>query len=571
MKKNLMGLTDVPIDTMEHDLFQISPYVEGLTNFINVCETPMTISIQGDWGTGKTSMMHMLEKQLQDIVYPIWFNTWQFSQFHMGNTLAFSMLDVLIQKLGDDNGMAKHMVKIFAGIMSRAVKTAAVVTIDSAVGGEAANIAKKVTEGNSDTNIAKEIMQLKDHFQEMVDEKLKKEHKSKVVVFIDDLDRLDPEKAVELLEVLKIFLDCENCVFILAVDYEVISLGIRQKYGDLNAIQKGKSFFDKIIQLPFKMPVAHYTIRNYVQYLLQRIQVELTDKDIDLYIALIQTSIGFNPRSIKRLFNIYQLLDFISKKAIPIEDVAERRRLLFAVVCLQTSFEDLYSYLSKGSFTADTLLALLGGNEQAKAIIAKFLPDTQNEKLFARKLLRLQSFLRYFLQALNPNADGEQLCSDEDIEKLKIVLQSSSVTAVGGTDMTTEEDLIMENILFCSAKMKEVVHELNGLGNFVVMPLPINDNGKRRIVASARNTPTSVSKLDMDFTCDSGDTIAFNISMTGKLGLNPLTIKNVERQRRGNTNIFTYNYRNLFRLNKNNSALVAQTVKMLHFIFEKLK
>jgi uridine kinase len=43
----------------------------------------MTIAIQGDWGSGKTSMMNMIQEQLDDRVVSTWFNTWQYSQFNM--------------------------------------------------------------------------------------------------------------------------------------------------------------------------------------------------------------------------------------------------------------------------------------------------------------------------------------------------------------------------------------------------------------------------------------------------------------------------------------------------------
>ena len=74
----------------------------ALCSFIRSCETPMTISIQGDWGSGKTSMMNMMnmmKSNLQGAVWPIWFNTWQFSQFDMGNSLAFSMMDAILKGL----------------------------------------------------------------------------------------------------------------------------------------------------------------------------------------------------------------------------------------------------------------------------------------------------------------------------------------------------------------------------------------------------------------------------------------------------------------------------------------
>ena len=57
-----VGVTDAPLLSMDEDLFSVKPYVTGLSSFINTCETPMTISIQGDWGSGKTSMMNMIKE-----------------------------------------------------------------------------------------------------------------------------------------------------------------------------------------------------------------------------------------------------------------------------------------------------------------------------------------------------------------------------------------------------------------------------------------------------------------------------------------------------------------------------
>ena len=37
----------------------------------------MTITIQGDWRSGKTSMMNMIREQLEKKVITTWFNTWQ--------------------------------------------------------------------------------------------------------------------------------------------------------------------------------------------------------------------------------------------------------------------------------------------------------------------------------------------------------------------------------------------------------------------------------------------------------------------------------------------------------------
>ena len=80
----MRGLTDKPAIK---DNFQIESYINGLCDFITTCTAPMTISIQGDWGTGKTSIMQMTRDRLGSNIHKVWFNTWQFSQFNMGEQL----------------------------------------------------------------------------------------------------------------------------------------------------------------------------------------------------------------------------------------------------------------------------------------------------------------------------------------------------------------------------------------------------------------------------------------------------------------------------------------------------
>ena len=71
------GYTDGPAI---EDNFNIERYINGLTSFIKNCNTPITMAIQGDWGTGKTSIMSMvknkIEKENNGDIHLVWFNTW---------------------------------------------------------------------------------------------------------------------------------------------------------------------------------------------------------------------------------------------------------------------------------------------------------------------------------------------------------------------------------------------------------------------------------------------------------------------------------------------------------------
>lgn len=324
-------------------------HLDGLSRFIKACNTPMTISIQGSWGSGKTSIMKMVEHEIEKDVIPVFFNTWQFSQFDLGNSLAFSMIKVLLNKLQDDESFIKHFTSVCSNALTTALKSVSIYNINVDL--------KKCTEKTADDNYAEQIENLHQHFQEVVNNACQREHKDRVVIFVDDLDRLVPSKAVELLEVLKLFLDCKQCVFVLAIDYEVVIRGAIKKYGFASynsekidekernrEYEKGKSFFDKIIQVPFKVPVAVYDIKNYLKDGFNKINLKIDDNDLQDYIDLCASSIGSNPRSLKRLLNAFLLLTFIGEGSIDLNN-KDKAKLLFAALCLQQYNEKIYNLI----------------------------------------------------------------------------------------------------------------------------------------------------------------------------------------------------------------------------------
>lgn len=414
----MIGHTDKPVNNINDDLFSIEAYINALCSFIRSCETPMTISIQGDWGSGKTSMMNMMKANLQGSAWPIWFNTWQFSQFNMGNMLVFSMMDAILKSLDCTPDTRERIINGLVGFSKRIIKNVS----DYTLGGEITNLISSTLDSqHGNIDYASDITELMNKFETAVDSKLEKEHRDRVVIFVDDLDRLQPSKAVELLEVLKLFLNCHKCVFILAVDYEVVATGIRQKLGDDIALEKGKNFFDKIIQLPFKMPVASYDIRKYIKKMVNNID----DAEVNLYYNLIRTSIGFNPRSIKRLFNTFELLDIVTKSTAKKIDDNIRRKILFSTVCIQMCFEQLYAYLTSNRIDDVFFASML--DECSRDITLReiygLLPDDENEQL-----IKLKAFIPYFIESLQE--DDDLSVSDNELSNFNVILGCSVVTSV---------------------------------------------------------------------------------------------------------------------------------------------
>lgn len=456
---SILGYPDKPVSSLEYDLFSVGTYIDGLCQFIKNCDTPMTISIQGDWGSGKTSMMNMIREKMEKDICPVWFNTWQFSQFSLGNSLVFSMMTVLLNELGCEK---ESINKVLGGVL-RFTKNVAIGTVDHLVGGFAADKLNGVLTPEVTVDYANEVMQLKTRFQVAVNRKIEVDKKSRVVVFVDDLDRLQPAKAIELLEALKLFLDCENCVFVLAVDYEVVTMGIKQKFGEDVNKEKGRSFFDKIIQLPFKMPVAQYDIKKYVSDSLTRMDFKNDEVTLDLFERLIHNSIGFNPRSMKRLFNTYQLLYIISAGSAQDVDEVIRQRVLFASICLQMSFEKTYKYFmsSISILDAEFISILLDENRIANDDeLTKIIADGEDDiDTYVKKVAR---FMKCFAEAIQ--MDNDDMISDEEVEILKKILKCSSVTSVG----TDTEDRSDEADRRHKRENKQLQREINNLISDIV-------------------------------------------------------------------------------------------------------
>lgn len=440
-----VGLTDSPIETINEEQLGLKDHVEALSEFIRVCQTPMTIAFQGDWGTGKTSMMNMVKDNLTKSNQGIetrWFNTWQFSQFKMQEEVAISLLSAFLDELGDSAQQVRKAVSNIGRMAAGKIGNIAKAATDIAVGGGGdyfKDWMDKLAESESDG--ARQLRDLRSDIEKAVHNLLKSKNAARMVIFIDDLDRLVPERAVEILETIKIFLDIPQCVFVLAVDYQVVSKGLEQKFGVSMDDLKGKSFFDKIIQLPFNLPVAQYNIRQYMKTLFSG-PVSFGEENLNILVRLAEYSIGTNPRSLKRLLNAMQLLHIVADKKgmLKADDVAdreERQRLLFSVLCLQLAYEPVYRKILKDSngLSSDYIdmfceREILLENAEAYGSVKKCLSIGSDPEEFLDKFIRFMSAFRDALQLKSDKSDaGGENISEAEVTLLVGFLLLSSLTS----------------------------------------------------------------------------------------------------------------------------------------------
>lgn len=186
-----------------------------------------------------------------------------------------------------------------------------------------------------------------------------------IVFFIDNLDRIDPTLAVEILEVTKNIFDFSSSIFIVALDNNIALRGLRAKLGELTPENEPtfRAYFDKFVQQTITLPTQATAIPNLMIKSLEDIKYFTTEEqhdDFDLKYDLILFAarlVNCNPRFIKRLVNTLSLFLHIKKAQdkslykITHSNVMSAdttfKALLFVIVCTQISYPHIYQKLVK--------------------------------------------------------------------------------------------------------------------------------------------------------------------------------------------------------------------------------
>ncbi len=373
----ISSIVDVPKKADAEDLFGINKYENGLTHFIQYADTPITIAIQGEWGSGKTSLMNSLQRNLchanvqkgkQELFYDIWINTWQYSLLRDPEETLISILGSISTQIAQiiqdrHQTVSAKLSQSILAVTSKLLKGGVGVAVETVAGGRAADVVGSLFE-KEESN--KSLQHLRTELECAIETCLIKDQeagspKKGFIFFIDDLDRIDPPVAVQILELLKNIFDLPNCIFVLAIDYDVVIKGLKPKFGELTESNERefRSFFDKIIQMPFSMPVANYQIDHFLIENLKKIGFISgpdTDKKqlAETLTTLCQLSVGSNPRSLKRLLNTVSLITIIGEMELDkTEEGAQINELAlnFGLICTQIAYPQIYKVLSmEGNF-----------------------------------------------------------------------------------------------------------------------------------------------------------------------------------------------------------------------------
>jgi hypothetical protein len=166
------------------------------------------------------------------------------------------------------------------------------------------------------------------------------------------------------------------------------------------------------------MPVANYEIKSYIESCLESSGIKVSADKLETYRDLIGLSVGYNPRGMKRLFNAFSLLQKISGDEIA--DDEHKKAILFAILCLQQTCEELYNHIvyNKNELDEAFLETLKKEDEYPEIYASINIPEEKHE-----------SVANLMGAAYATICNNDDVLDASDIEKLKSVLESSTITS----------------------------------------------------------------------------------------------------------------------------------------------
>ena len=286
--------TDKPVVQKEEDSFQRYEFSKRIADSIKDYNNPdcVVFGISGVWGEGKTSVLNFIENELASS-YPkiicLRFNPWRYSD---ENSLLSSLFNSLAQKIKDSIEDKKKKKGFFSrpilvqdkdDVLKKEIETIGDLLQEY---GEIASlfgfggIVKSIGKGLSSLDIEKRKERI-----ENILEKLQR----RLVIFIDDIDRLDKNEIYTILKIVKLTGDFKYMTYILSFDEDMVASAISERFGkgDLNS---GHNFLEKIIQVPLRIPKAQRNaLKQFclkiVDLAIEESKIEFTEQDAQRFVG----------------------------------------------------------------------------------------------------------------------------------------------------------------------------------------------------------------------------------------------------------------------------------------------
>ena len=275
------------------DALDRGPLIEEVGEAIARCTPPQVFGVHGDWGLGKTSFLHQVQwyltgdcpqqpeavtkemkRQGNDaegdasrqnrgvhnaVVQAVWFDAWRYQN-------EDAPIVALLHEMRTQLSWGRRVIRS-TGRNARVTARGALLSMEDLtkkIGLQYSKFRQANREWEAE-NLAAALPShtLREHLRAAVGQLLPGKKRNspppRLVVFIDDVDRCEPEAAYRLLEGLKIYLTLDNCVFVLGMNQKAIEEAIAQRMkaesGD-DPTMRAAAYMEKLCQNVWRLPAV---------------------------------------------------------------------------------------------------------------------------------------------------------------------------------------------------------------------------------------------------------------------------------------------------------------------------
>ncbi|MDQ8057924.1 P-loop NTPase fold protein [Bacillus velezensis] len=374
------------------DMLSYEPYAELLYD-ISMTErvNPLTVGLLGNWGSGKSTVLNLIEEKIKkeqtSSVITVFVNAWMFEGYDDAKT---ALMEVILRTLEENETIMQQVGGVLKNLREKvdwfrlggyAIKKGVPYMQNATLGNPFPMIVDGIKalvpkEGKQTEELIAELMKtkefIKDQPQDNVVQNIRGFRKDfeqmmsdskldNLIIIIDDLDRCSPERIIETLEAIRLFLAVKKTTFIIAIDEDVVSYAVQSKYPKIDdaTLNISKDYIEKIIQMPIRIP-------------------ELSDNDVKNYLKLLICEIFLKDDHLTRLLiglkerQVFVKGEIISQDEIltilALEEYTEEQ--VFRTGSTKSDFELQLDVFSK---VAEIIASTLKGNpRQAKRFLNTF-------------------------------------------------------------------------------------------------------------------------------------------------------------------------------------------------------
>ena len=299
---------DRPIENREQDRLGRRSFAEAIARQVRAvpAEHGFTIAVVGEWGSGKTSVLNMVAETLEagvDAVAVLRFNPWLFGS---ANDLVTRFFRELSVQLGQSK--SKRLKNVAKALSNLGRSLAPLSPVAGTTG--AANLLAKLTDH---CTRPPSLLEERDYLRKAL-----AASDSRIIVLIDDIDRLEASETREIMRLVRLTSDLPNVVFLLAYDRRHVASSLGE-----DEIE-GRQYLDKIVQVNYDLPNVREAILPgmllpWLDELTRGHDLAQLDHEVwgRVFYDVVKPLLG-NLRDVKRyLYSVPVTLDTIGREVAP--------------------------------------------------------------------------------------------------------------------------------------------------------------------------------------------------------------------------------------------------------------